>query len=113
MDYLKVSEVALLKGCTERHVRRLIYNNQLLAIELSNAANNHKEYGVPVEALPDQLKTKYYARKRSELGLPPIEKTVKTAQKKCLNAVKKPLDEYTDDERQQIKMWTDNPPGVA
>ena len=107
MDYLKVSEVALLKGCTERYIQKQIANNQLLAIELPDAANNRKEYGVPVEALPDQLKTKYYARKRNELGLQPIEKTVKKTHKKCLNAVKKPLEAYTEDERQQIKMWTD------
>ncbi|MDE7281526.1 MAG: hypothetical protein K2N36_07280, partial [Ruminiclostridium sp.] len=107
MDYLKVAEVADLKGCTERYIRKQICNNQLIAIELSNASNNRKEYGIPIEALPEKLKAKYYARKRTELGLQPEKKTVKTAYKKPLNTVKKSLESFTEEERREISFWTE------
>ena len=107
MDCLKVAEVAALKGCTERYIRKQIYNNKLNAIELSEASNNRKEYGIPIDTLPENLKSKYYARKRSELGLQPENKTIKSANKKTLKTIKKPLEEFTEEERGQIAFWTD------
>lgn len=108
MDYLKVAEVAELKGCTERYIRKQIYNDQLTAVELPNASNNRKEYGIPIDALPENLKAKYYARKRIELGLQPERKeTTKTAYKKPLNAVKRPLESFTEEERKEIVFWTE------
>ena len=107
MDCLKVAEVAELKGCTERYIRKQIYNNQLSAIELPTASNNRKEYGIPIEALPEKLKTKYYSRKRSELGLQPENEIIKTANKKHLNTVKKPFEDFSEEERKEIAFWTD------
>ncbi len=89
MDCLKVAEVAALKGCTERNVRWLINSGKLNAVELPSGGNNHMEYGIPIEALPENLKSRYYARKRSELGLQPETKTIKTANKKAFKNRKK------------------------
>lgn len=107
MDCLKVAEVAELKGCTERNVRWLINNGKLDAVELPSTGNNHMEYGIPIEALPEKLKTKYYSRKRSELGLQPENEIIKTADKKHLNAVKKSFEDFTEEERKEITFWTD------
>ncbi len=107
MDCLKVAEVAALKGCTERNVQLLIKNGKLNAVELPSGGNNHMEYGIPIEALPENLKSKYYARKRSELGLQPENETIKTANKKPLKTIKKPFEDFTEEERKQIAFWTD------
>ncbi len=108
MKYLKVAEVAELKGCGLRYIQKIIKEGKLPAVELPNASNNCKEYGVPIDALPENLKSKYYARKRTELGLQPEQKEiVKTAYKKPLNAVKKPLESFTDEERKEISFWTE------
>ncbi len=107
MDCLKVAEVADLQGCSLRHMQRLVKNGKFPAIELPTASNNRKEYGIPIEALPENLKSRYYARKRSELGLQPETKTIKTANKKLLKTVKKPLEDFTEKERKQIAFWTD------
>lgn len=107
MDCLKVAEVADLKGCSLQYVQKIIKDGKLPAIELPTASNNRKEYGIPIDTLPENLKSKYYARKRSELGLHPETETIKTANKKPLKTVKKPLEEFTEEERRQIAFWTD------
>ena len=107
MDCLKVAELADLKGCTPQYLRKIIKEGKLTAIELPTASNNRKEYGIPIDTLPENLKSKYYARKRSELGLQPENETIKTANKKPLKTVKKPLEEFTEEERRQIAFWTD------
>ena len=107
MEYLKVAEVAELKGCTERNIQWLIKNGKMSAIELPSIGNNHMEYRIPTDALPENLKAKYYARKRAELGLQPEKKTVKTAYKNPLKTVKKSLEDFTEEERKQIAFWMD------
>lgn len=106
MDCLKVAEVAALKGCSLQYVQKIIKDGRLTAIELPEASNNRKEYGIPIDALPENLKSKYYARKRSELGLQPETEIIKTAHKKSLKTVKKPLEDFTEEERKQIAFWT-------
>lgn len=107
MDCLKVAEVADLQGCSLRHMQRLVKNGKFPAIELPTASNNRKEYGIPIEALPENLKSRYYARKRSELGLQPETEIVKTAVKRPLKTVKKQLEDFSEEERKQIAFWTD------
>lgn len=107
MDCLKVAEVASLKGCSLQYIQKMVKDGRLEAVELPEASNNRKEYGIPIDALPDNLKSKYYSRKRTELGLPPEEKTIKTTYKKPLNTIKKPLESFTEEERKEIAFWTE------
>ncbi len=107
MECLKVAEVADLKGCTPQYLRKIIKEGKLTAIELPAASNNRKEYGIPIDALPENLKSRYYARKRTELGLQPESKIIKTAEKKHLNIIKKPFEDFTENERREIAFWTD------
>jgi len=66
VDLLTVKEVAELKGCTERYIRRIIKDGKLQAQEDSNPANNIKQYLVPVSALPEDLQQKYYSKIKSD-----------------------------------------------
>lgn len=102
MDCLKVAEVADLKGCSLQYIQKIIKEGRLPAVELPDASNNRKEYGIPIDALPEKLKAKYYARKRTELGL-----QLEPVNKKPLKTVKKSLEDFTEEERKQIVFWTD------
>lgn len=107
MEYLTVKEIAELKGCSIQYVKRIAKEGKLEAIQELNPDNNCMQYKIPVSALPEELKDKYYKRKRGELGLQP---ELKEALEKPSKAVKKPverkrLDEFTEAEREQIAMW--------
>ena len=68
MDYLTVKEVAELKGCSERFIRKLINNGDLSSEEVVNRANGHKSHSIPISALPDELQQRYYKQQRSDAG---------------------------------------------
>lgn len=106
MEYLTVKEMAELKGCSERYIQSCISKGQLEAKEELNSKGKIR-FLIPVSALPEELKDKYYKHKRGELGLQP---ELKEALEKPSKAVKKPverkrLDEFTEAEREQIAMW--------
>ena len=110
MDYLTVKEVAELKGCTERYIQRIVQNGKLEAIQELNSDNNCMQYKIPVSALPEELKARYYKRKQQELGLQPELKEPKTPLEQHSKSVQKPvqkkrLDEFTNAEREQIALW--------
>lgn len=94
MDKLTVREYAELRGCSERHARRLLVTEQT-AYEISDdPANKIKQYLIPVSELPPALQSKYYG---SRVG---------TA---AAGTVKQPrmLEEYSAEERERIKMWSE------
>lgn len=109
MEYLSVKEVAELKGCSERYIQKNIADGKLEAkCEINSKGKN--KFLVPIFALPEELKSKYYKQKRTELGLMPELKDSKAELKEHSKAVKKPikqkrLDEFTEDERSQIALW--------
>ena len=109
MEYLSVKEIAELKGCSERYVKKTIQDGKLEAEQTVNEKNRPK-YLIPITALPEELRSKYYKQKRTELGLMPELKDSKAELKEQSKAVKKPikqkrLDEFTEDERSQIALW--------
>ncbi len=107
MDYLTVKEVAELKGCSERYVQNCVSKGKLEAKEELNSKGKAK-FLVPVSALPEELKARYYKQKQQELGLQPelketpLERHSKAAKKPVQ---KKRLDEFTEAEREQIALW--------
>ena len=109
MEYLSVKEVAELKGCSERYIQKNIADGKLEAkCEINSKGKN--KFLVPIFALPEELRSKYYKQKRTELGLMPELKDSKAELKEHSKAVKKPikqkrLDEFTEDERSQIALW--------
>ncbi|GHU88114.1 hypothetical protein FACS1894202_03640 [Clostridia bacterium] len=94
MDFLSVKEVAELKGCSERNIRKLIKDGKLAAEVVPGVTP--KTYRVPVSALPQSLKRKYYGKRQLELApLDPMCDTTRRA-----------IDTYTDSERGQIAFWS-------
>ena len=103
MDYLTVKEVAELKGCSERFIRKLINNGDLSSEEVVNRANGHKSHSIPISALPDELQQRYYKRQRSDAGLlPEVKEKVKPAARK-----QRAFEELTADERAEVNVWTE------
>lgn len=104
MDLLTVKEVAELKGCTERYIRKIIKDGKLEAQEDSDPKNNIKQYLVPVSALPEELQKKYYAKIKSDAV--PIVPELKEGKKKNKKLIeKKAFDEYSAKEREEITLW--------
>ena len=64
MDYLSVNEYAEIKGCTARNIKKSIQEGRLEAERVMNEKNRPK-YLIPVTALPENLRNRYYKDKRS------------------------------------------------
>jgi hypothetical protein len=92
--YLTVAQVAKLKGCTERTIRRLIDTKKLIARE--NSCSRVNPYLIPMLSLPADLQRKYY--KSLSAGEAPVEE-------KPPDKPSKPLDQYTEAERERISLW--------
>ena len=110
LDYLTVKEVAKLKECSIQYIQKLVKAKKLEAIQELNPDNNCMQYKIPVSALPEELKARYYKRKQQELGLLPELKEPETPLEQRSKAIKKPvqkkrLDEFTETERNQIALW--------
>ena len=109
MEYLTVREVAELKGCSERYIKRIAKEGKLSAIQEINPQNNCMQYKIPVTALPDELKSRYYGQIRSQSKAPPELKNEaeQKPKKQHKNAVKKTFEEYSQEERNEITLWCD------
>ncbi|MGL4549107.1 DNA-binding domain-containing protein [Eubacterium aggregans] len=104
MDGLTVKEVATLKGCTERAVRKMIKEGKLETVETKSPANGRLQYLVLVETLPDDLRAKYYASIHAEApAMPAPSETPKT--KGRTEKATKPFEEYSLSEREEIMLW--------
>lgn len=99
---LKPSEAAILLGCTDRAVRKRIGLGQLACIEQIND-KNRTEYRIPLSELPLSAQQKHYSLHGLTLSTP--EKTA--LQKVKPSPVQRPLDSYTDAEREKIGFWRD------
>lgn len=104
MDYLTIEKIAELKGCSVSYVSRLIKIGNLTANKQLNPETNKMRYMIPVSALPEDLKTKYYNHLKSEAGTAPEikESAVLKPRKKV---VKRAFEEYTAEERAEIALW--------
>ena len=110
MEYLTVKEVAELKGCTARYIKRIVQEGKLEAIQELNPDNNCMQYKIPVSALPDPLQKKYYGTLAADaqLCLPNARGTSAPQKpKRAKPIVKKEFGEFSADEREQITFWTD------
>lgn len=104
MDYLTVKELAELKGCSERHAKRIVKEGKIQAEMQIDPEIKQERYMIPVSTLPEDLKTKYYNNLKKEAGTAPelIESETLKPHKK---AVKRRFEEYTSEERTEIALW--------
>ncbi|MBQ6894857.1 MAG: Mu transposase C-terminal domain-containing protein [Clostridia bacterium] len=93
MTYLTTSEVAELAGCGIATVKRKALSGKLIAIE-EMCENNRKQYLFPVDSLPQGIKNKYYTRLKAETS-------------SLAPAPAKKMEEFSEKEREQIKLWVD------
>ena len=108
MNYITTEQYAELKGCSVQYIQKLVKDGKIKALLNETAANHRKEYIIPLSALPEEMLFKYNNLQRAKLGLPPElspKKTAKTADKKLKTPVSKRIDEFSEDERQQIAFW--------
>lgn len=103
MDYLTVKEVAEICGKSERHVRRMCQSESLKSTKTTNDSNGRTSYMIPLSALSDDLKAKYYARLKKEIGTAPELKEPPLKQPK--KVIKKPFEEYTAAQRAEMALW--------
>lgn len=106
MEYLTVAKTADLKGCSERYIKKLCKDGKLSCnIEIND--RNRPKYMIPISSLPEDLQAKYYAQKRAEAGLELVAQPVKNALKQPKKPVKTSIEEFSEDERDEIALWVD------
>lgn len=93
---LTAKQVAEVKGCSGRYIKRLIQEGKLQAQEVLND-KNRKTYLVPLEALDEELQQKWY---QMNLENPPEE--ISTPEPV---PDKKAVDHFSESERQEIDFW--------
>lgn len=97
MEMLSVKQVAELKGCGERNIKKLVLQNKL-AFEVSQNDRNRKKYLIPLTALDIKLQAKYHKQQSAAVAPISIASTKVEA---------KPLDRYSAEERKEIAFWID------
>ena len=103
MDFLTVKEYAELKECSERYVKRLCKEGKIPSEQRPHPQNKKLCYMIPVSALSEELKIKYYKNLKSGVKLAP-ELNESPVLKSSKKTVKKRLEEYTESERNEIAL---------
>lgn len=111
MDYLTVRQVAEIKGCSVRYIRKCITDRKLEAV--IECSNNCNQYMIPVAALPEELKQKYYSNLNITVSpaaecMPAVmESKIKPAPKKTavITEIKRDIASFSAEEREVISWW--------
>lgn len=99
MELLTVKDVAALKGCSERYIKRVVADGKIAHVESLNE-HSHKKYLIPVDALDIGLQRKWYLAHRAVM--PP---ELHPASKASPSKEPKSLETYTQQQREQIDQW--------
>jgi len=97
MELLTTREVAELKGCSERAVRKLIQSGGYVTEEAVTKTGT-KRYMIPLSSLDERLQRKYYLKKGD--GLPAHLKTADAAPRQY-----RAMESFSVREREQIEQW--------
>ena len=111
MDCLTVRQVAEIKGCSVRYIRKCITDRKLEAV--IECSNNCNQYMIPVAALPGELKQKYYSNLNITVSpaaecMPAVmESKIKPAPKKTavITEIKRDIASFSAEEREVISWW--------
>ena len=111
MDYLTVRQVAEIKGCSVRYIQKCITDRKLEAV--IECSNNCNQYMIPVAALPEELKQKYYSGLNITVSpaaecMPAVmESRIKPAPKKTavITEIKRDIASFSAEEREVISWW--------
>ena len=111
MDYLTVRQVAEIKGCSVRYIQKCITERKLEAV--IECSNNCNQYMIPVAALPEELKQKYYSGLNITVSpaaecMPAVmESRIKPVPKKTavITEIKRDIASFSAEEREVISWW--------
>lgn len=102
---LTVGDVAALKGCTPRYIKRIIKEGKLPAEETLNQ-RKRKTYQIPLTALEEELQRKWQRKQfRQEKRGEGMERPPKQAAEPSSSKDEKALDRYTEQEREEMDFW--------
>ena len=93
---LTAKQVAEVKGCSYRYVKRILQEGKLQAIETVNS-RNRKIYQIPLEALPEELQQRWYQMQKEQL----LEGA------DLVQAEPDQADRYSETERKEMDFWMD------
>jgi len=110
VDYLTVKELAELKGCSERHVKRIVKEGKIQSEMQIEPEIKRERYMISVSKLPDDLKAKYYKQKRTETGIitektESEQSTKEPGLKYRFKGTKRAFDSFYAEERETIQFW--------
>lgn len=112
MEYLSVKEVAELKGCSVRYIKKIAHDGKLEAVRELNPQNNCMQYKIPVSALPEELRQKYYGTLNIRVApaaecLPAVSiaKNVPAKKEPAKQREKRDIGSFSADEREVITFW--------
>ncbi|MDE6539072.1 MAG: Mu transposase C-terminal domain-containing protein [Ruminococcus sp.] len=91
MNYLTIKEVAELKECSVRYIRKLCSQGKIKTEIQPHPQNKKPCYMIPVTALPEELQVRYYSRLKKYTGIP---------EKKVVS-----IEELSADERIELNFW--------
>ena len=106
---LNTAEVANLAGVTVQYVRRLAQQGSFEAVQSKNK-RNRPEYLFPLSSLPADIQRRWYAQQGEKAETTALlasaeQRTTDKPRPGRKAPGKKPLDEYTMAEREQIAFW--------
>ena len=112
MDYLTVKEVAELKGCSERYIKKLCKDGAIQSEIKLHPQNKQPCYMILITSLSEDLQAKYYRQKRTETGIIPekveSEQPVKEPGLKYRSkGTQRAFDSFSAEERETIQFWID------
>lgn len=113
MDFLTVKEMADLKGCSVQYIKKLAHDGKIQTVQEINMQNNCMQYMIPVAALPEELKQKYYSGLNITVSpaaecMPAVmESKIKPAPKKTavITEIKRDIASFSAEEREVISWW--------
>lgn len=105
MEYLTAKELSELKGCSERHAKRLVKEGKIKAEIKFDFEIKQERYFIPVVNLPNDLQAKYYARLKKDTGLTPEPTEDKPEKPTKTRKTSRSFEELSSDEREKLNFW--------
>ena len=107
MKYLSVKELAEIKNVSERYIKKLCKDGKFEGTKQELNNKGRPKYLIPVSALSEQERAKYWKKIKQEVGVAPelIENNSRTTSEQPSKNIRKTLDEFSSIQRETITEW--------
>lgn len=92
---LTAKQLAEIKGCSYRYIKRILQEGKIQAVEATNS-RNRKIYQIPLESLPEDVQAKWLKQQAEN---PPDGVELPEPEREA-------IDQFSEDERKEIDFWT-------